>query len=201
MSVVCRSKIPVMLMYRKHCIIENNNMLNDDDADLPPIEELAMNENGEIDDVRQVQLHVITYLASHIEKEMIESKERRLAIKCLRACGENESVCGEFLERKAETEDIMIPCSSTVIIQKSEYYIKEYNKTIDNILAAIDFKNGFTETDFDHQDQDHKKIFITTIAIIYLRKKMNFITRMKTRENVGVLLRSQLKKTIHFKGQ
>lgn len=160
-----------------------------------------------------MQLHVIAYLASHIEKEIIESKGRNPAVKCtdcLRAFGDCELVRDEFLERKAEIEYIMIPCASTVIIctaaenelQKSGYKIaEEYNKSIGNILSSIEMEKVFSETDFEHQDQDHKRVFITAIVKMYVRKKMNYITRTKTREKVGALVRSQLKKAIHFKGQ
>lgn len=184
-----------------------------EDGELPPFESLVGNTNGiDHDNTLRLQLNVIAYLASFIEKEIIEGKQQRLAVKCtncIRAFGENDLVCDEFLERKSHTEDIMIPCESTVIVctkaeqelQRCEYSIEDYNRTIGKILAAIDFKNVFSASDFEHQEQDHKRLFISTIVRIYVRKKMNFIARTKTKEKVGVSLKSQLKKLIHFKGQ
>lgn len=191
---------------------EENINVPEDEEDSFSLEVLPNGQSGDIDNVRKMQLHVIAYLASIIEKEIIESNGRRPVVKChdyLRAFGECEFVRDEFLEQRSEAGDITIPCASTVVVctaaerelQKFNYKIDNYESSIKNILASIDFKNVFIETDFDHQNNDHKMLFVTTIVKIYVRKKMNYITRTKTREKVGDQVRNQLKKTIHFKGQ
>lgn len=194
-------------------VTENFQIDFEDDENLPPIEPFLENvDSVEDENIHELQLNVIAYLASFIEKEIIEGKQQRLAVKCtecLRAFAENQFVRDEFLERKCQTEDIMIPCESTVIVcttaerelQKCEYFIKDYNRTIEKIMAAIDYDNIFPDTDFEHQEQDHKILFISTIVRIYVRKKMNFISRTKTKEKAGELFRNHLKKIIHFKGQ
>lgn len=196
-------------------VIDNNNIPDDEDI---AIESLASeyNEKNSLlnrNNINAIQSSVISYIASFIEREIIESKGRTLTVKCvdcIRAFGENEFYEDEFLERKSDSENILIPCASTAAIctaaenelQKIKYQITDYKETIKRILATIDFDNVFSLTDFnDHQDKNHKSLFVSTIARIYLRKKMNFICKTKTREEVGVPLGTQHKKISHFKGQ
>lgn len=198
--------------------IESNNNNPENDEDLNEVVWTDI-ENNEIiqlpsfhsnDDA--IKLKVVAYIASFIEKEIIESKGRTLTIKCvdcLRVFGENALHEDEFLERKSNSEDILTPCASTVKIciaaenelQRIKNDIDDYKQTIKNVLSAIDINNLFVPSDFDHQDLNHKQLFISTIARIYLRKKMNFISRTKTRNKLGEIVRSQWKKAVHFKGQ
>lgn len=201
-------------------IAESNNFGDDDnfEDDMYLIDTLARAESSTQDmfknmnSDRAIQLHVVVYLSSFVEREVIEPKGRRLIVKCvncIRALSENELIHDDFLERKCQTEDLIIPCASTVAIcaaaelqlLKEGYDIKNYKQTLNTILSAIDLNIIFPSTDFEHEDKDHKILFVLTIIKIYLRKKMVFIARKKTRDIVGDMLRGQYKKTIHFKGQ
>lgn len=201
------SRRPKLAKSNQTLMINNNNGISEDDEDLVSIGTLA---NDEV--AHAIKLNVIAYLASFIEKEIIESRGRRLAVTCMdciRAFGDDDFIEDAFLERKSEEEDILIPCKSTVdictaaetVLQRQGYNIKQYDRTIEQILACIDLEKVFASSEFEHHDQDHKKLFVSTIVKIYVRKKMNFLSREKTRDVVGDQTRNQSKKIQHFKGQ
>lgn len=207
-------------LHNKERLEANNNehiydfIAPKDDENLDTIGSILDNEDSP--GICDIQLHVIAYMASMIEKEVIEMKFNRLAIKCaecIRAFSDNDICNDDFLNKKSETEDIIFPCKSTVdicyeaelVLQKYKYQ-SDYILTVKEILSTLDFALLYPMTNFgDHFDEhgyeNHKYLFILTIIKIYVRKKQNFICRFSTQDKVGAYLRCNFKKRIHFAGQ
>lgn len=187
---------------------ENNN--NNDEIEAKVIESISkITDNVDVN----IQYHVVAYMASIVEKSIITSSSPRYHINCsscLQVFYENDLQENRFLELQTETSDVNFPCKSTVeiclltenILHDFEYRCEDYNQLAFKICSNINHDNMFLQSDFDnHSDDNHKSILILRIIQVYIKKKMNMINRFRTQNQVDKILRSQVRKHLHFTGQ
>lgn len=186
---------------------ENNNIVLD--------EEIAESEFLFPDDtVTGFEKHIACYLASLVEKDIIEGRwySPLKCQQCLGAFSEDESVENEFVTLKMRTSKLHAPAKTTVQIceitekslQKFNFESGKYSQILNDILAHLNLNELFCLSDFDkknHKEDGHKIKLVQLIIDMYIKKKQNYITKCNTIAAHDVFLRSKLKKLIHFKGQ
>lgn len=194
---------------KKHIEVnENNNMVTD--------EEIAESEFLFPDDdvTASFENHIACYLASLIEKSVIEGRwySPLKCEQCLSVFLENEAVENEFVALKMRSAKLHAPSKSTVQIckmtenslQKFNFEPGKYTQIVNDIFAHLKFNELFYLSDFGeetHKEKGHKMKLVKLIIDMYIRKKQYYITKCNTIASHDVFLRSKLKKIIHHKGQ
>lgn len=208
-SNILNNEIPLVIPNE----ILNNEIPNEIEVDFD------MAENAHIqslinDETLSVNLeeHIASYLASVLEKCIIERRwySPINCKKCLLVFAEDETIDDQFVNLKMKSSKLLPPARSTVKICKAiEHSMKifnyepgKFNDIQNDVLSRIDFNDLFWMSDFEsYNGSEHKTILIRLIIEMYIKKKQDYISKCNTLAEHDVLLRNQLKKLIHFKGQ
>lgn len=158
------------------------------------------------------EIHMISYTASVLQSDIIHGKwyKRITCEKCLLVFAEDDLIDDEFVTMKMKTKQLPQISKSVreicyvaeKVMQKLEYNPEQYKQISDDVLKILHIDNLFVYSDFNtHSQDDHKESLINLIIQMYVKKRQDYISRCNTLDVHDVLLRSQLKKVIHFKGQ
>lgn len=194
--------------------IESNNIdyengFNQSDMDEDPYFLSLIIDESDSDNMEE---HIASYLASLLEKCIIERRwySPINCKKCLLVFAEDETVDDEFVKLKMKSSKLLPPARSTVEIcklteramKKFNFQPGQYNHIQNDVLANINLGDMFWMSNFEtHQGPQHKIRLIKLIIEMYSKKKQDYISKCNTLAEPDVLVRSQLKKLIHFKGQ
>lgn len=158
--------------------------------------------------------HSIAFIASSIEEKIRTAKGSRRIVKCpscIRTFTENEVIQDRFIEFKRRTENKQQPCKSTVQICKlTESFLKgtndqdKYESTVLKIMRSLPLDMLYPLSNFDsdeHSELNHKYNFIKCVVQVYLDFKSIDIAKGINSDAHFELIRSDLRKRIHFEGQ
>lgn len=159
-----------------------------------------------------LEKHMIAYTSSVIQNNIIEGKWyfRLKCEQCLSVFAENEIMDDELLELEMKTKTLRPLSKSTFdicfatekLMERYNYKPEKYNHLPDECLRILSYDELFSYSNFDdHSELNHKKLLVNLIIKMYIKKRQEHICRCKTLAAHGSLIRSQLKKLIHFKGQ
>lgn len=190
---------------------ENNNIIfveDFGDNDMDEGDHLMADNSNMIN----IEKHVAAYLSAVLENCIIEGRWYS-PIKCkdcLNVFSEDETVDDDFVKLKMKTSTIRSPAKSTVqICEMTEIAMRRFNyeagkftQILDYVLLNLDMNNLYWASDFDsHSDGCHKSRLVKLIIEMYVKKKLDYISRCNTLAAHNVLWRSLLKKLVHFRGQ
>lgn len=145
----------------------------------------------------------IAHTAGWIENK-IETSGCFLCTECVNVFHDNDQVNDGIKTAKSQS-----PCRTTYkICGIAHRHVKvfetnkkfNYNKLLSNVMMEIDFKTAYSKTNFEGHES-HKYYFIKTIVEEYIRAQANYIAKRVTLVEQKKMLRSKLKKLVHFHNQ
>lgn len=182
------------------------------------IYEAAINETLE-----KFDEHLYSYVASSIESKIISNikkSHKKKCLHCIEVFYENELVEDDFISKKNSSNELKIPCLSTLHIIKASNKIFNILEQLDNdgcteivhdrtlitIMNLLPTEKLFTRSDFkshekNHTQWTHKEKFIYEIVLEYMKQKSRKIGSRITEEEKGKYIRHNNKKLVHFSGQ
>lgn len=87
-------------------------------------------------------------------------------------------------------------------MRKQEYKAGTFDVILEEVFRALEIENIFSNSGFDkHPDPGHKKVLITLIIRMYMKRKHDYISRCNTQNAHESYIRSYLRKYTHFRGQ
>lgn len=191
----------------------NSNVLLDED-ELAEKDELWLLNSilDEDDSSSNIEKHAIFYMASVLEECILQGKWYKSikCEKCLIAFREDGVTDDIFVTTKMKTNNLHAPARSTVIIcattekllQACNYEAGNYNKISNGVLLNLDPESLFATSDFrSHADTNHKIVLVRMIIEMYVKKRLEYISKLNTLDKHNVLYRQFLKKLVHFHGQ
>lgn len=166
----------------------------------------------ENDSSNQIEKHAVFYLASVLEKSILEARwyKRVKCEDCLNVFREDVITDDTFVNTKMKTNNLRAPAQSTVkicmtterLMRACEYEPGNFNKISNGVLLNLNPDILFAASDFRfHADTNHKIILVRLIIEMYVKKRLEYISKLNTLDQHQVLYRQDLKKFIHFKGQ
>ncbi|XP_055308208.1 uncharacterized protein LOC129572290 [Sitodiplosis mosellana] len=217
-DVVCSEKANCIdrgvkiLTVSSHKTRKQNNTYSSLDMSIAEILEDDLNAGQYVDDSHS---HSLAYMASELEKKIINAKSPRMIVKCgdcINSFIENELMEDSFIRFKARRTNMMQPCRSTYEICKFiDHFLKCYeDKTITfrgatmKVLSALDFDSLYPYSNFQNHSEPgpHKYDFVKQIVELYIKLKSNHIAKcITTKSHDEASIRHFYKKLIHEAGQ
>lgn len=198
-------------------ILENISSIEDDVCETQNIE-ATENEIRSIDSIlsetslpNEMESHVIAYVASIIQKNIIEGRWcwRLKCENCLNVFLQDDFVNDSFLNLKASTNHLPAPAKSTVRIceiakmcmLKYEYKTGTFDRVLDESLQILESEDLFPNSDFEnHSEAGHKEILITLIIRMFFKKKQNYISSCNSQAAHNSFVRNYFLKYLHSQG-
>lgn len=171
-------------------------------------EELMIKETEAMDPFDE---HMCAYLASSIEKKMMDSMNHSKRNKCseclISLSDESEKINDALLAKKKLLQPSKSTLQIVILSNAINRFIFSMNEQTDmqtvknSICDKLDMNILFTASNFVHNYNDHKYEFISEIVHTYLTLKSQNIGKRISDEERGAFVRSRLRNYTHSRGQ
>lgn len=160
-------------------------------------------------DQNSMMSHIISYTAAVLESCILNGRwyKRVTCQQCLDVFNEDITTDDDFVNIKLKTNNLRAPAISTVrICAATERSLKKYgyepghfNDIFSDVIGFVRLASLFTVSDFDsHPEENHKIELVKLIVEMYVKKKLDYITRCNTLDSFGKLIRQRCRKAVHF---